>query len=271
MLAAIKPDDYVVALEVAAAAMSTAALGTWLAGRLREARPLALLIGGPDGLAPACLARADQAWSLSPLTLPHGLVRVVVAEQLYRAMSLLGRPPVPSSLIRYPGGMSAEFVYLASESPRRRELLRQIGVPFRVLGVGVDEAVHPGEAADAYVTRLAAAKARHGWDGTRAAGTEPVLGGGHDGGGRRPDPRQTGRRGRGARDARTALGPHPRGVDRRGIVRCRGARDPPEPQRSHLPDDPPGPSARPIGRAASRTARPAATPSRGWPRCSSRT
>jgi 23S rRNA (pseudouridine1915-N3)-methyltransferase len=93
MLAAIKPDDHVVALQISAAAMSTAGLGTWLAGRLREGRPLALLIGGPDGLSPECLARADLAWSLSPLTLPHGLARVVVAEQLYRAMSLLAGHP----------------------------------------------------------------------------------------------------------------------------------------------------------------------------------
>ena len=82
-----------VALAIPAAAMSTASLSTWLAGRLREGRPLALLIGGPDGLAPPCLERADQSWSLSPLTLPHGLVRVVVAEQLYRAMSLLAGHP----------------------------------------------------------------------------------------------------------------------------------------------------------------------------------
>jgi 23S rRNA (pseudouridine1915-N3)-methyltransferase len=63
-------------------------LAVWLAGRLRDAKPLALLIGGPDGLAPLCRERADQSWSLSPLTLPHALVRVVVAEQIYRAMSL---------------------------------------------------------------------------------------------------------------------------------------------------------------------------------------
>jgi 23S rRNA (pseudouridine1915-N3)-methyltransferase len=60
---------------------------------LREGRPLALLIGGPDGLSPQCRARADQGWSLSPLTLPHALVRVVVAEQIYRAMSLLAGHP----------------------------------------------------------------------------------------------------------------------------------------------------------------------------------
>jgi 23S rRNA (pseudouridine1915-N3)-methyltransferase len=93
MLAAIGRDDYVVALEIAAKSMSTEQVGVWLAERMREGRPLALLIGGPDGLAVSCRERADQSWSLSPLTLPHGLVRVVVAEQIYRAMSLLAGHP----------------------------------------------------------------------------------------------------------------------------------------------------------------------------------
>jgi len=93
MLAAIGKDDYVVALEIAAKTMSTEQLSGWLAQRLREGRPIALLIGGPDGLAPQCIARSDQSWSLSPLTLPHGLVRIVVAEQIYRAMSLLAGHP----------------------------------------------------------------------------------------------------------------------------------------------------------------------------------
>jgi 23S rRNA (pseudouridine1915-N3)-methyltransferase len=88
MLAALGPKDYVVTLEVSAPSMTTPELGVWLAGRLREAKPLAMLIGGPDGLAPLCRERADQSWSLSPLTLPHALARVVVAEQIYRAMSL---------------------------------------------------------------------------------------------------------------------------------------------------------------------------------------
>jgi 23S rRNA (pseudouridine1915-N3)-methyltransferase len=93
MLAAIGRDDYVVALEITAKAMSTEQVSVWLAERMREGRPLALLIGGPDGLALPCRERADQSWSLSPLTLPHGLVRVVVAEQIYRAMSLLAGHP----------------------------------------------------------------------------------------------------------------------------------------------------------------------------------
>jgi 23S rRNA (pseudouridine1915-N3)-methyltransferase len=93
MLAALGREDYVVTLEVDAPSMTTQQVSSWLAERLREARPLALLIGGPDGLAGTCLARANQRWSLSPLTLPHGLVRVMLAEQLYRAMSLLAGHP----------------------------------------------------------------------------------------------------------------------------------------------------------------------------------
>ncbi len=93
MLAALGRDDTVVALEVTGKTMTTMQLGAWLAERLREARPLALLVGGPDGLSDACRERADQSWSLSALTLPHGLVRVVVAEQLYRAMTLLAGHP----------------------------------------------------------------------------------------------------------------------------------------------------------------------------------
>jgi 23S rRNA (pseudouridine1915-N3)-methyltransferase len=93
MLASISDKDYVVALEVGGTSMSTEKLSGWLGERLRDGKPLALLIGGPDGLAPDCLERADRNWSLSPLTLPHALVRVVVAEQIYRAMSLLGGHP----------------------------------------------------------------------------------------------------------------------------------------------------------------------------------
>jgi 23S rRNA (pseudouridine1915-N3)-methyltransferase len=93
MLAAVNPEHYVTALEVGGQSMSTEQLSAWLQRRLQEGRPLALMIGGPDGLAPLCLARAQLRWSLSPLTLPHALVRVIVAEQIYRAMSLLASHP----------------------------------------------------------------------------------------------------------------------------------------------------------------------------------
>jgi 23S rRNA (pseudouridine1915-N3)-methyltransferase len=93
MLAAVAKDDYVVSLEIDGKSMSTEQLSAWLAKRMQDGRPLALLVGGPDGLSTECRQRADQSWSLSPLTLPHALVRVLVAEQMYRAISLLGGHP----------------------------------------------------------------------------------------------------------------------------------------------------------------------------------
>ncbi|MFZ2508962.1 MAG: 23S rRNA (pseudouridine(1915)-N(3))-methyltransferase RlmH [Steroidobacteraceae bacterium] len=93
MQAAIGPRDYVVALDLNGRAMSTAELARWLERRLTDGRDLAFLIGGPDGLAPELLQRADMKWSLSPLTWPHGLARVMVAEQLYRAHSILHGHP----------------------------------------------------------------------------------------------------------------------------------------------------------------------------------
>jgi septum formation protein len=71
--------------------------------------------------------------------------------------------------------MSLDFVYLASGSPRRRELLQQIGVSFRVVGTAVDEAVRIDETPRAYVLRLATAKADAGWDRSRDATDVPVL------------------------------------------------------------------------------------------------
>ncbi|MGB5261094.1 MAG: 23S rRNA (pseudouridine(1915)-N(3))-methyltransferase RlmH [Gammaproteobacteria bacterium] len=88
MLTAIPRDCEVIALDVAGPACSTEALAGHLAGWLGSGRDTALLIGGPDGLAQACVERANRRWSLSDLTFPHALVRVIVAEQLYRAWTL---------------------------------------------------------------------------------------------------------------------------------------------------------------------------------------
>ena len=93
MLAAVPEGANLTALEVRGKPLSTEELAKQLNQWLQEGRDQALLIGGPDGLAPECLARAGLKWSLSPLTLPHGLVRVVVAEQLYRAWSILKNHP----------------------------------------------------------------------------------------------------------------------------------------------------------------------------------
>jgi 23S rRNA (pseudouridine1915-N3)-methyltransferase len=93
MRAALGARDYVVALEVQGRAMTTAGLAEWLAARMAGGRDLALLVGGPEGLDARLSAEADFRWSLSPLTWPHGLVRILVAEQLYRAHSLLQGHP----------------------------------------------------------------------------------------------------------------------------------------------------------------------------------
>ena len=93
LLTALRPDEWVVALDERGTQMSTRELAEWLAGRMRDGRDLAFLIGGPDGYAAEVLARSDTTLSLSRLTLPHALARVVLAEQLYRAMTILSHHP----------------------------------------------------------------------------------------------------------------------------------------------------------------------------------
>ena len=93
MRKALREGDYVVALEVQGRAMATPELARWLAARMASGRDLALLVGGPDGLDAGLSTTADFRWSLSPLTWPHALVRILVAEQLYRAHSLLQGHP----------------------------------------------------------------------------------------------------------------------------------------------------------------------------------
>ena len=92
-LVAIPKGAQVIALERDGRTLDTRQLAQKLNAWLAQGRAVALLIGGPEGLAPACRARADETWSLSALTLPHPLVRVLVAEQLYRAWSLLKNMP----------------------------------------------------------------------------------------------------------------------------------------------------------------------------------
>ena len=77
-----------VALDQRGKAWSTEQLSAELRNWQMDGRDVCLLIGGPDGLGKACVDRADKRWSLSELTLPHPLVRVVLVEQLYRAWSM---------------------------------------------------------------------------------------------------------------------------------------------------------------------------------------
>lgn len=93
LLAALKKDEYVVALDEHGSQMTTRELAAWLKMRMQDGRDVALLIGGPDGFAPGVLERSDLKWSLSRLTFPHALVRVVLAEQLYRAHGVLANHP----------------------------------------------------------------------------------------------------------------------------------------------------------------------------------
>ena len=93
MLAATRPRQRVIALDVGGRSWSTGQLADKLASWLQDGRDVSLLVGGPDGLADACLERAEQRWSLSALTLPHPLVRVLLAEQLYRAWTVISNHP----------------------------------------------------------------------------------------------------------------------------------------------------------------------------------
>ena len=93
MLDALPRGAWVIALDEEGEAWNTRRLASEMQDWMRQGRDVALLVGGPDGLAPACRERAGQAWSLSPLTLPHALVRIVVAEQIYRAWSLNSNHP----------------------------------------------------------------------------------------------------------------------------------------------------------------------------------
>jgi len=84
---------YRIALDLGGRAISTEGLAERVREWNRTGNQVAFLVGGPDGLDSDLLKEADERWSLSPLTLPHALVRVVLAEQLYRAISILHNQP----------------------------------------------------------------------------------------------------------------------------------------------------------------------------------
>lgn len=93
ILGAAGERDRLIALEVGGRPWSTEQLAAELERWQQDGRDVSLLVGGPDGLSDQCRQRADQQWSLSPLTLPHPLVRIVLAEQLYRAWTVTRNHP----------------------------------------------------------------------------------------------------------------------------------------------------------------------------------
>jgi 23S rRNA (pseudouridine1915-N3)-methyltransferase len=90
---ALPKNAHLVALDERGEPWTTKQLSAQLAQWQQSGSDVALLVGGPDGLDPALRAQAQQRWSLSPLTLPHPMVRILVAEQLYRAWTLLEGHP----------------------------------------------------------------------------------------------------------------------------------------------------------------------------------
>ena len=93
ILALLSARDCIVPLDEHAAEPTTLELVQWLGQRRAAGQDLAFIIGGPDGLDEEILSRAHFRWSLSRLTLPHGLARVVLVEQLYRAVTVLAGHP----------------------------------------------------------------------------------------------------------------------------------------------------------------------------------
>jgi 23S rRNA (pseudouridine1915-N3)-methyltransferase len=93
LLRRVGQDERVIALDEHGAAWSSTALAERMAAWRRDGRDVALLVGGADGLSDNCRTRAEVSWSLSAATLPHALVRVIVAEQIYRAWTLLTGHP----------------------------------------------------------------------------------------------------------------------------------------------------------------------------------
>lgn len=93
VLAALPKQAHVVTLDGRGKPLTSEQLAIRMEAWRQQGRDLAFLIGGPEGHAPDVMAAAQESWSLGPLTLPHMLVRLLVAEQLYRAASLLANHP----------------------------------------------------------------------------------------------------------------------------------------------------------------------------------
>ena len=240
----------------AAQPWTTRELSDRLARWRDDAHDVAFVVGSADGLAETVRQGAAAVVALSALTLPHGLVRVIVAEQLYRAATPARRASLSSRLTGPPGrrprtsSSCPPVIYLASKSPRRQELLRQLGVEFAELRLreapgrrrDVVEKPRADEPALDYVKRIARTKASIGWHRMQQRNLPPMAGARrrHRGRARRRDLRQARRCRRRRAHAGAALRAHARRAD--GDRLALGAAD----RRS--------PSRRPRSRCASSTA-----------------
>lgn len=93
LLAAVPPSSYLVALDEQGSQWSTSELATQMTEWMKTSRDVTFLVGGPEGLSAACRDQAETCWSLGKLTFPHPLVRVLLAEQLYRAWTITQNHP----------------------------------------------------------------------------------------------------------------------------------------------------------------------------------
>lgn len=93
VMASVPPGCRTIALDVAGKRISTEALAQDLDGWMQQAQDIAILIGGPDGFSEELLKQVDRSLSLSDMTFPHPLVRIIIIEQLYRAWSIISNHP----------------------------------------------------------------------------------------------------------------------------------------------------------------------------------
>lgn len=93
LLSGVQTDDVVIALDEGGQQWGSRAFAGKFQDWIDDKRDISLLIGGPDGLSRQCMERANIKWSLSKMTLPHMMVRVVLAEQLYRAWAITQNHP----------------------------------------------------------------------------------------------------------------------------------------------------------------------------------
>lgn len=93
LMAAVPRDSLLVVLDVSGKPVTTVKLASMLESWLQQAQEVSIIIGGPDGVSDELLSKAAVKLSLSALTFPHPLVRVILLEQIYRAWSILNNHP----------------------------------------------------------------------------------------------------------------------------------------------------------------------------------